>query len=55
MSIERRIRKIIKWGPWGYRFWRELMRAPYEWAFPTPAVLDDVLIEFPEAAELRQE
>ncbi|WP_112323812.1 aspartyl/asparaginyl beta-hydroxylase domain-containing protein [Oceanibium sediminis] len=53
MRLKKRIRKIIKWGPWSYRFWRELMRRPYEIAFPTPAIADDILSEFPEAAELR--
>lgn len=53
MNLERRLRKIIKWGPWSYRFWREAIRLPYERAFPTPAVAPDTLEEFPEAAELR--
>lgn len=48
-----RLKQIIKWGPWGYRFWRELIRAPYEAAFKTPAVVD-VLPHFPAAAELRE-
>ncbi|MEM8657869.1 MAG: aspartyl/asparaginyl beta-hydroxylase domain-containing protein [Pseudomonadota bacterium] len=54
MKLSKRIRKIIKWGPWGYRFWRDLMRAPYDRAFPTPAVMDDPTGEFPQAAELRE-
>ena len=53
MSLKKRLRKIVKWGPWGYRFWRELLRKPYEAAFPTPPVAGDVLAEFPAAAELR--
>lgn len=53
MDIRKRLRKVIKWGPWSYRFWREAMRRPYERAFRTPAVAEDVLAEFPEAAELR--
>ncbi len=54
MTLKKRLRKIIKWGPWGYRFWRDLLRRPYEAAFPTPAVAPDVLSEFPQAAELRE-
>lgn len=54
MKLSKRIRKFIKWGPWGYRFWRDLMRKPYAHAFQTPAVMPDVLAEFPEAAELRE-
>ena len=53
MDFKRRIRRIIKFGPWSYRFWRNVIRKPYEWAFPTPPISDDLLGEFPEAAELR--
>lgn len=52
MTWRERWRKIRKWGPWQYRFWRELIRRPYERAFQTPAVVD-VLPHFPAAAELR--
>lgn len=54
MDLNKRLRKFIKYGPWGYRFWRELMRKPYEKAFPTPAVADDLLDQFPQAKELRE-
>ena len=54
MTLKKRIRKIIKQGPWGYRFWRDRMRKPYERAFPTPPVSDDMARDFPEAAELRE-
>ena len=53
MKLKKRLRKMVKYGPWGYRFWRELMRRPYERAFPTPAVAEDLLAAFPAAAELR--
>ncbi|MEM8871162.1 MAG: aspartyl/asparaginyl beta-hydroxylase domain-containing protein [Pseudomonadota bacterium] len=55
MTLNKRIRKIIKWGPWGYRFWRDLMRKPYDRAFQTPAVMDDPTSEFPQVEELRAE
>jgi len=54
MSLKKRLRKFIKYGPWGYRFWRELMRKPYEKAFPTPAVAHEPLKQFPQATELRE-
>ncbi len=53
MTLKKRIRKIIKQGPWGYRFWRDLMRKPYERAFPTPPVSDNMDRDFPQAADLR--
>lgn len=40
MASHNQLRKIVKWGPWGYRFWREAIRLPYEAAFKTPAVVD---------------
>ncbi len=52
MPTNKTLKKIIKWGPWHYRFWRELIRRPYNWAFKTPAVVD-VAPHFPGAQELR--
>ncbi|QHQ34848.1 aspartyl/asparaginyl beta-hydroxylase domain-containing protein [Algicella marina] len=51
MDIQQKVRKAIKWGPWGYRFWREAIRMPYEAAFKTPAVVD-VAEHFPAAKVL---
>ena len=34
------IRKIVRWGPWHYRFWRELVRWIYERSLHNPAVVD---------------
>lgn len=53
MNWRKTLRKIGKWGPWNYRFWREAMRRPYNIAFKTPPVADDALTYFPEAEELR--
>ncbi|MEO0911554.1 MAG: aspartyl/asparaginyl beta-hydroxylase domain-containing protein [Pseudomonadota bacterium] len=52
MASHNRLRRIVKWGPWGYRFWREAIRIPYEAAFKTPAVVD-VLSHFGGAKELQ--
>ncbi|MEM9811591.1 MAG: aspartyl/asparaginyl beta-hydroxylase domain-containing protein [Pseudomonadota bacterium] len=46
------LQRILRWGPWHYRFWREVIRRPYNWAFRTPAVVE-VEPHFPGASELR--
>ena len=32
--------RIIRWGPWNYRFWREIARWCYERSLHNPAVVD---------------
>ncbi len=52
MASSTKVRKLLKWGPWGYRFWREAIRIPYEAAFKTPAVVE-IGQYFPAAKHLK--
>ena len=47
------IERVIRWGPWQYRFWREIARWCYEQSLHNPAVVDAAL-EFPAHRELLQ-
>ncbi|MEO1293006.1 MAG: aspartyl/asparaginyl beta-hydroxylase domain-containing protein, partial [Pseudomonadota bacterium] len=49
--LPRRLRKAVKYGPWGYRFWREAARLPYNALLKTPAVVE-IEPYFPAHAEL---
>ena len=33
------IQRVIRWGPWHYRFWREIARWCYEQSLHNPAVV----------------
>ena len=33
------IQRVIRWGPWHYRFWREIERRCYEQSLNNPAVV----------------
>lgn len=45
------IQKILRWGPWHYRFWRELARTCYVRSLHNPAVVESDS-HFPGAREL---
>ena len=47
------IERLIRWGPWHYRFWREIARWCYEQSLHNPAVVDAAL-GFPAHRELLQ-
>ena len=47
------IERLIRWGPWHYRFWREIARWCYEQSLHNPAVVDATL-GFPAHRELLQ-
>ena len=47
------IERVIRWGPWHYRFWRETARWCYEQSLQNPAVVDSDL-GFPAHGELLQ-
>jgi len=47
------IERLIRWGPWRYRFWREIARWCYEQSLHNPAVVDAAL-GFPAHRELLQ-
>jgi aspartate beta-hydroxylase len=42
---------FLKWGPWNYRFWREIYRGCYEHFLRNPAVVS-IEEHFPESHEL---
>ena len=37
------IERVTRWGPWHYRFWREIARWCYEQSLHNPAVVDATL------------
>ena len=45
------VQRIARWGPWNYRFWREIARWCYERSLKNPAVVDPDQ-HFPEHREL---
>ncbi len=47
------IERVVRWGPWHYRFWREIARWCYEQSLHNPAVVDAAL-GFPNHVELLQ-
>ena len=44
-------KKLLRWAPWNYRFWREIARWCYERSLHNPAVVP-ALDHFPASAEL---
>ena len=44
-------KKLLRWAPWNYRFWREIARWCYERSLQNPAVVP-ALDHFPASAEL---
>ena len=45
------VQRIARWGPWNYRFWREIARWCYERSLKNPAVVNPDQ-HFPEHREL---
>ena len=45
------VQRIVRWGPWNYRFWREIARWCYERSLKNRAVVDPDQ-HFPEHREL---
>ena len=45
------VQRIVRWGPWNYRFWREIARWCYERSLRNPAVVNPDQ-HFPEHREL---
>ena len=44
-------KSVIKWGPFNYRFWREIYRWCYEYYLHNPAIVD-IDHHFPESSEI---
>ena len=45
-------KKLLRWAPWNYRFWREIARWCYECSLHNLAVVP-TLDHFPASAELQ--
>ena len=47
------VQRIVRWGPWNYRFWREIARWCYERSLHNPPVVP-AQDHFPASAELHR-